>query len=455
MNVGSNIGQYRIIRKIGAGGMGTVFVGEHILLGRRAAIKTLLPALSVQREIVDRFFTEARATSAISDPGVVQVFDFGYHVDGTAYIVMELLAGESLAARLDRLGKLSAREALRITRQIAGALAAAHAQSIVHRDLKPENMFLIADGEAVAGERAKLLDFGICKISDDPTLTQTGVMLGTPVYMSPEQCQGSKEVDHRADIYGLGCVLFHMLTGRPPFDCEGTGEFIVAHLQETPPLPTKLVATLPDAVDDIVMRCLAKSPESRYQSMVELQEAIDAVLPQIIDATPVPILDAPSAMALGVGFKSKYDANFGTILPTQDLPAVTATPTPTTMGSAAGQAEPTTARSSTRSIVAILAAAVITAGIAIFFQFRGRDEVDDGLGPIELAVPAAMPAQAVPVVEQATEPAPPPVAVAAPAVAPVEATPPPPVAKRPVQRAVTVRRVAPRATPAEDLYDTR
>src|SRR4051812_36298320 len=121
-DIGSHIGQYRLIKKIGAGGMGTVFVGEHILLGRRAAIKTLLPLLSGKPEIVDRFFKEARATSAIPDPGVVQIFDFGYHVDGTAYIVMELLEGEALSARLDRLGRLHPAEALRIARQVAGAL---------------------------------------------------------------------------------------------------------------------------------------------------------------------------------------------------------------------------------------------------------------------------------------------------------------------------------------------
>src|SRR5688500_2478848 len=166
--------------------MGAVYLGEHILLGRRAAIKTLLPALSRNKEIVDRFFNEARATSTISDPGVVQIFDFGYHVDGTAYIVMELLEGEPLAARLGRVGRLQPAEAMRIARQIAGALGAAHACDIVHRDLKPENVFLIRDPEAQGGERAKLLDFGICQLgASDVVLTEPGAMLGTPVYMSP------------------------------------------------------------------------------------------------------------------------------------------------------------------------------------------------------------------------------------------------------------------------------
>ena len=156
-----NIGQYRIVDKLGTGGMGTVFLGEHILLGRPAAIKILRPALSARKEVVERFFNEARATSAISDPGVVQVFDFGYHVDGTAYIVMELLDGEPLATRIQRLGRLPVAEALRIARQVAGALGAAHALGIVHRDLKPANIYLIGDPHAPGGERTKLLDFGI------------------------------------------------------------------------------------------------------------------------------------------------------------------------------------------------------------------------------------------------------------------------------------------------------
>src|SRR5688500_5359216 len=199
--------------------MGAVYLGEHILLGRRAAIKTLLPALSRNKEIAERFFNEARATSAISDAGVVQIFDFGYHVDGTAYIVLELLEGESLQGRIERLGQLSVGDSLRIARQVAASLAVAHEHGIVHRDLKPDNIILLHDAEAQGGERAKILDFGICKVTgDDVRITGSGVMVGTPVYMSPEQCRGLGEIDPRSDIYALGCVLFHMLTGRAPFE---------------------------------------------------------------------------------------------------------------------------------------------------------------------------------------------------------------------------------------------
>ncbi|MBV8762527.1 MAG: protein kinase [Deltaproteobacteria bacterium] len=297
MSVPTQIGQYRILRTIGAGGMGTVFLGEHQLIGSRAAVKVLHPSLSMHKQIVERFFTEARAMAAIHDPGVVQVFDFGYSVDGTAYIVMELLEGEPLSARLDRLDVLPVGHALRIARQIAGSLDAAHATGVIHRDLKPDNVFLVRDPEALGGARTKILDFGICKlgVGGDARVTQTGVMLGTPVYMSPEQCRDSATIDHRSDIYSLGAVLFHMLTGRPPFDHDSVGELIAAHLHETPQRPGHY-AELPETVDALVMACLAKDPAERFKSMGELQGAIDAVLQTLPGNTPidVPVVEAPS-----------------------------------------------------------------------------------------------------------------------------------------------------------------
>jgi serine/threonine protein kinase len=314
VDVGSNIGQYRIVRKLGAGGMGTVFLGEHILLKRRAAIKTLLPALSAHPEIVERFFTEARATSAISDPGVVQIFDFGYHVDGTAYIVMELLEGESLAARIERLGRLRPSDALRIARQVASSLAAAHDTGIVHRDLKPENIFLVSDLEAQAGERTKVLDFGICKLGED-TAASEDAMIGTPVYMAPEQCRGIANADARSDIYALGCVLFDMLAGRPPFEEETAAEFIAAHMSEEPPVPSTLVPELPAIIDPLIARCLAKSPEDRFQTMGDLIAAIEHVAARLSapGVMPEPAMPIAPAMQLPSGFSSIYQDNAPTV----------------------------------------------------------------------------------------------------------------------------------------------
>ena len=218
VDVDTEIGKYRVIRKLGEGGMGAVYLAEHALLRRKAAVKILHASFTQREDMVERFFNEARASTSIADPGIVQIFDFGYH--GTmAYIVMEYLEGESLDARLKRLGKLDLPDVLRLARQMSLSLYAAHKQGVVHRDLKPENVFIVNDPEVAGGERTKILDFGIAKLTDTEqsrVRTQTGLMMGTPVYMSPEQCRGAGTLDHRADIYSLGCVIFHLLAGRPP-----------------------------------------------------------------------------------------------------------------------------------------------------------------------------------------------------------------------------------------------
>jgi serine/threonine protein kinase len=274
---GSTIGTYRVLHKLGQGGMGVVYVGEHTLLGRRAAIKVLLPELSANKEIVHRFFNEAKAVTQIADPGIVQVFDFGYDATGSAFIIMELLEGEPLDRRLQRIGQMAPPDAVRLMRLICTSLYAAHAKGIIHRDLKPENIFVIGDPAVTGGERAKILDFGIAKLShDEPGVmkTRTGMMMGTPVYMSPEQCRGAGEVDHRSDVYSIGCVMMTMLTGRPPFEGTGSGELIVAHMQAQPPLASSRVPGLPPIVDQILQRCLAKSPDHRFASMAELAQAL-------------------------------------------------------------------------------------------------------------------------------------------------------------------------------------
>ncbi len=292
--------------------MGAVYLGEHTLIGRRAAIKVLHRDRSSQRENIERFFIEARATSAIEDPGIVQIYDFGVTPTGTAYLVMEYLDGEPLSARLRRLRLLEPHDAVRITRQIAGSLAAVHALGIVHRDLKPENLFMVRDSEASRGERPKILDFGIAKLGDDGSerfKTRTGAVMGTPAYMSPEQCNDTGKIDHRTDVYSLGCVLFHLLTGRPPFDVAGVGATISAHLNDPPPRPSTIVAHVPAIVDPIVARCLAKRPEDRFATMLELQQACDAVLEHLpIDVTtgnalpPIaPREDATTTLGSSVG----------------------------------------------------------------------------------------------------------------------------------------------------------
>ncbi|HVV88436.1 MAG TPA: serine/threonine-protein kinase, partial [Kofleriaceae bacterium] len=269
---GQSLGSYTIERELGRGGMGAVYTAVHTLLGRRAAVKVLLAELSTNQELVQRFFNEARAATAIKHPSIVEIYDFGWAPDGSAYIVMELMEGEPLAARLARLRRLPVATALTIARQVANALAAAHRAGIVHRDLKPDNVFLVSDIEVVGGERVKLLDFGIAKLAADGGVskTTTGAIMGTPLYMSPEQCEGARKVDHRADLYSLGCMLFEMIGGRPPFQSEGVGGLIGMHLHVPAPHLRSVAPDAPAEVEAIVAKLLAKNPADRYQSADEL-----------------------------------------------------------------------------------------------------------------------------------------------------------------------------------------
>jgi eukaryotic-like serine/threonine-protein kinase len=276
--LGRMIGNFRLVAKIGSGGMGAVYRAEHILLGKPAAVKVLLPERCSNPEIVDRFFNEAKASSLIRHPGIVDIFDFGRLDDGNAYIVMELLDGESLGDRLRREQTLGAHAAASIARHVAGALAAAHGHGIVHRDLKPDNVFLVPDPTQPRGERAKVLDFGIAKLqttAGDLVKTDTGRLMGTPYYMSPEQCRGAGRVDHRTDLYSLGCVLYQMLTGRPPFVLEGAGEILAAHIYEQPQPPSVHEPSVPAALEAVVMRLLLKDLNARYQSMTEVVSALN------------------------------------------------------------------------------------------------------------------------------------------------------------------------------------
>ncbi len=291
--VGETVGSYRITDLIGQGGMGVVYRAEHVLLGKRAAVKVLLPERSRNREIVDRFFNEAKASTTIEDPGIVDIFDFGRMADGNAFIVMELLEGETLGERLKRLGLLPPGQAASIASHIAGTLAAAHAHGIIHRDLKPDNVFLVRDSALPRGERAKLLDFGIAKLAggsqpSELVKTETGRLMGTPYYMSPEQCRGAGKIDNRTDIYSLGCVLYQMLTGRPPFVLEGAGEILAAHIH-VPPLPLRMhEASVPHALEVVVLRMLEKDPARRPQSAAEVVEELSRAVVRFSGEQEVP-----------------------------------------------------------------------------------------------------------------------------------------------------------------------
>ena len=320
----TTIGAYRILDKIGEGGMGAVYLGEHRLLRRRAAIKVLLPSLS-SGEDVERLFHEARTLSLISDPGIVQIFDFGFHTDGRAYIVMELLDGESIGARLRRVRRFAVADCLRLAQRICTALEAAHVVGVIHRDLKPANLFLIADRVEPGGHRVKVLDFGIAKLCNDDAgtpKTRDGMLMGTPPYMSPEQCRCSGDIDPRSDLYALGCVLFTMLAGRPPFRSKAPGELIAAHLRELPPRLSRFVPDLPPVVDDIVQRCLNKLPADRYPSMSALAEALGAAEQALVrrEAPAVPfaqsgVIIVPGGLVPDRDPSTLRDASGETVMP--------------------------------------------------------------------------------------------------------------------------------------------
>ena len=236
--------------------MGVVYRAEHAMLGRPAAVKVLLPQYSHAREIVARFFNEAKATSAVRHPNIVEIYDFGHLPDGQAYSVMEFLDGPTLTQRMHT-RPMGVGELIHVARQIASALVAAHDRGVVHRDLKPDNVILVPDADQFGGVRPKLVDFGIAKLAD-PALgasaTRTGAMLGTPTYMSPEQCRGNGIVDHRADHYALGCMMYEAIAGRPPFIADGPGEVIAAHLFATPaPLAGGAVIAVSPEFERLVM----------------------------------------------------------------------------------------------------------------------------------------------------------------------------------------------------------
>ncbi len=382
--IGQVLGSYRVVSRLGAGGMGTVWLAEHTLLGSRAAIKVLLPEMSEQKRIVERFFDEARAATRIQDPGIVTVLDFGWH-SASAYIVMEHLNGETLTARLVKSGTLPPLTALRMLQHCAIAMAAAHARGIVHRDLKPDNIFIVSDPAVPGGERTKVLDFGIAKLIDDAdanhSRTKTGVIMGTPAYMSPEQCRGAGGVDHRTDIYALGCVLFHMLIGHPPFVGPTAGDLIAMHLREWPTRPGLLRDDLPPALDDLVLRCLAKSPDERYQTMTELVRASSLLSGENLSIETIPPLRASKELHLS------------SEAPPTEPPAVAAVANTTLRGST-GETFSRTRPWRGGMIVAGLALAMI--GLFAVMATRGsRKQEAASAGPSGSAPPPAIDASAV------------------------------------------------------------
>jgi serine/threonine protein kinase len=282
-------GKYRIEELISQGGMGAVYRGTHVLMDKTVAVKVLHPALAADDKIVARFSREAKAASRISHPHALSVTDFGESEDGIVFLVMEFLQGRTLKEVLHSEGPLSLPRIVEIIKQVSGALDAAHTQGVVHRDLKSDNIMLVDLGDQ--SDWAKVLDFGIAKIQEpvgqDPALTAPNLIIGTPQYMSPEQCSQSTDIDCRSDIYSLGIILFEMLTGHVPFTGESPTAIMMKQLQEPPPSIFPERNDVPAEVDNIVKRALAKLPEDRHESAGQLAGALESAAETDVPGVPI------------------------------------------------------------------------------------------------------------------------------------------------------------------------
>jgi eukaryotic-like serine/threonine-protein kinase len=278
--IGRSIGNYKIVRVLGEGGMGTVYLAEHPMIGKRVAVKMLRPDLGTDPGLVSRFFQEAKAVNEIRHPNIVDISDFGHTEDGIVYFVMELMEGESLRDRLAKLGPMPFDQAIACARQVIDALAAAHRVGIVHRDLKPDNIFLVPDPQVPGGFRSKLFDFGVAKLVGDKQAqvghkTIDGAVVGTPFYMSPEQAL-CHEVGAAADIYAMGVVLYEMVTGTVPFHSEQLVLLLNAILKQPAPPPSRIRPEIPPWLDRLILRCLEKDSEARPRSMEEVNALLAA-----------------------------------------------------------------------------------------------------------------------------------------------------------------------------------
>ncbi len=318
--VGSILGSFRLVKALGKGGMGAVYLGEHTVIGSKVAVKVLHEKLAADEDLVARFYAEARAVNLIGHENIVNIFDMNLAPPNRYYLVMEYLEGKPLNALLTK--PVPAEVAVPILIQVCDALSAAHKAGVVHRDLKPENIFLVKRGKTE--NVVKVLDFGLAKLLDVERpghQTAAGLIVGTPEFMSPEQANSSP-VDGRADIYSLGCIAWLLATARLPFAVRGFADLIVAHLQTMPTAPHLVNPSVPKKLSDAIMKAVAKSPADRYQTAAEFAVALEKALKPdsqpavaaVRRTTPLPVPTSDSAVRVGQPPQPRHSASFDAVV---------------------------------------------------------------------------------------------------------------------------------------------
>jgi serine/threonine-protein kinase len=412
--IGSKVGNYEVKQKLGEGGMGSVYLAVHPRIGKRVALKVLHSEFSSNDDVVGRFFNEAKAVNDIQHPNIVDIIDYGTmaspHGGTVVYFIMEFLSGESLAKIIHEQAPLAPERAQAIALQVADALGASHRHGIVHRDLKPDNVMISMrrDGR----DFVKVLDFGIAKLTGDQPgsrRTRTGIVMGTPAYMSPEQCEGRGFTDHRTDVYALGILLYEMLTGQVPFRGEGYGEVLVQHMTQIPQKPSTIRGVIPPHLEAVAMKALEKRPDQRFASMDDFMQAL---------ADPVAYVDAHGGVDRFSTYSQAFAAGstptpypmlahgasqYNTPAPAHNTPGTGhMAPVPTYVGQQGSGVYSTTptpppvhaddlkpARSGTPKLIMIAGGAVV-AGVIAFFAWRGmQGKEDKPVQPVAAVTPPA------------------------------------------------------------------
>jgi serine/threonine protein kinase len=428
--------RYRVIRKLGEGGMGSVYLAEHVVIEKKFALKVLAPELARRADLVARFLQEARSASRIGHENVIDISDFGQSPDGLVYIAMEFLDGKDLGEIVRTKGAMEWKDARDIVLQICRALRAAHDKGIVHRDMKPENIFLVQrEGQP---HFVKILDFGIAKVMgldpNGPRLTRTGMIFGTPEYMAPEQAEG-KDTDHRADIYAVGCIMYHLITGQTPFVAESFMTMLTKHLMEDPVPPSQrrpdLVVT--PEMDALVLKALEKDRDKRWQSMAELVEAV-SVCPGPTSSTP----KAPVGHTVEMG--GAHAAAALRLLRAQSTGIETARVSRRVVDQALSSSAEMVAElqvgSRKKTVVLVIVGVLLGVGVAVFFALshgKTPPPVPPSPPPAAMApvpTPPVAPAPVPPPTPGAASAAAPAAAASAPTAEEAAAAPEPPAGKR-------------------------